>query len=663
MAVLIPSKKIYRINNPKIINNQISVLQLTTQLFEENASLNVLLQNDFIDTSSYDNGFVDCENSSSLNLSNFTYELNSETDDYSIFLSACGIRPVYGNFQFQIPIKSSDTSVGSAGMYAKVSSIEVDIYEDMVEGFYRKSDGDYTLTSIAVSHIDDETNDWLISVDAGGYIRKTETITEIPLNISSNSSVGRARYGGNDTGTDEKKAPSTVKLTSQQSDLSSIQVETDESGKNYIFSAQLLCGCELFKLGSSIPSSFNGSYAYISGIIRQYKPKNITLEIYGDKYTFSASSEVLETHNSNGNASHSLSSNELIQRKYAHIFSQLIQKTLSGYENGKETATVLCSIGDYYDENGEKVISTATPDKMTFNLHDEVFPMVRDAYGVDTILSNKKFQVLGHRLYFDGAVWQELSLQEVKEQPTPTLTYTLSADGTHYVCSNATDIYIKRIVIADKINDIPVQTIGNNALEATHITSIVIPNTITRIQAYAFQNCAFLEKISIPNSVSAVGQLAFYGCYKLKVVSLPDSVSAISAGTFLNCLSLFNVTMNNVGVISSYAFQSCTSLENINLPKSLITIGEGAFSLCNSLKSISIPENVTNIGANAFRGCTSLESVLVSRSVTEIGANAFTDTNIQTVYYSGTEEEWNAIYIGEGNEGLTSANIIFNWTE
>lgn len=175
--------------------------------------------------------------------------------------------------------------------------------------------------------------------------------------------------------------------------------------------------------------------------------------------------------------------------------------TLNEYKSGKETATILCDINDYYEfdsSTGKKIIAGKEPlyiDKsscsvllvsnsdfwrltftitnthkntvrinfnvlvdgalkqgyvlipvgeisavyninkssnvgdiviinafevlpMTFNIGDEVVPMVFDAEGKDVPLSRYKngtpkvFKVLGVRPYYDGAVWQELSLQE-----------------------------------------------------------------------------------------------------------------------------------------------------------------------------------------------------------------------------------------------------------
>ena len=96
----------------------------------------------------------------------------------------------------------------------------------------------------------------------------------------------------------------------------------------------------------------------------------------------------------------------------------LANNVLNEYAKGKETATLLCSISDYYDESGEKVIDTKT-NRMSFRLHDEVIPYVYGADGKDKPMSKnqdgsaKVFEVVGSNIIYDGAVWQELTLQEL----------------------------------------------------------------------------------------------------------------------------------------------------------------------------------------------------------------------------------------------------------
>lgn len=101
-------------------------------------------------------------------------------------------------------------------------------------------------------------------------------------------------------------------------------------------------------------------------------------------------------------------------------YTVLGNEIISSWQNGKETATIRCSISDYYDTNDVKAISIDnSTGKMSFNMYDQVIPMVYGADGKDRPMSTYKdgtpkvFSVLGSNIFYDGAVWQELSLQEV----------------------------------------------------------------------------------------------------------------------------------------------------------------------------------------------------------------------------------------------------------
>lgn len=98
--------------------------------------------------------------------------------------------------------------------------------------------------------------------------------------------------------------------------------------------------------------------------------------------------------------------------------SSIYKTTLDSYANGKETAKIRCSIGEYKDENDNVVISTKTPTKMLFERYDQVVPMIKTSLGYDEPMSltsddkAKVFEVVGARQFYDGAVWQELTLRD-----------------------------------------------------------------------------------------------------------------------------------------------------------------------------------------------------------------------------------------------------------
>ena len=136
----------------------------------------------------------------------------------------------------------------------------------------------------------------------------------------------------------------------------------------------------------------------------------------------------------------SLESNELFYNKNLYNGSpyiEFIKNIIYNWENGKETATLQCSIGEYYDEDGNLAISTKNNDlPMLFNIRDEVIPYIPIAGGGTEPMSKnkdgspKRFNVTKVRPYFDGAFWQEIQLQELTtKNKIQTVNFTSGSSG------------------------------------------------------------------------------------------------------------------------------------------------------------------------------------------------------------------------------------------
>ena len=193
-----------------------------------------------------------------------------------------------------------------------------------------------------------------------------------------------------------------------------------------------------------------------------------------------------------------------------------------------------------------------------------------------------------------------------------------------------------------------ITSIGDNVFRNCYnLTSINIPDSVTSIGAYAFAGCTGLASIEIPDGVTSIGDYAFSGCTGLTSIEIPDRVTSIGDYAFASCTNLATINIPaSVVSIGSHTFSQCTSLpiiDNIRyadtylveavdktLPSYSIKegtkwIGVEAFSLyqASNLKSIEIPNSVISIGENAFLYCTNLSSVTMGNSVTSIGSGAF----------------------------------------
>lgn len=147
--------------------------------------------------------------------------------------------------------------------------------------------------------------------------------------------------------------------------------------------------------------------------------------------------------------------------------------------------------------------------------------------------------------------------------------YTVLDDGTVKISKyNGSD---DSVSIPKKINGKKVTVIGSASFDETEVKSLSIPNTVKKIEGYAFQFCYDLKTVSIPNSVTTIGAGAFYGCDSLENITLPNKITKIENALFCGC----------------------DSLKSVNIPSSVTTIERYAFADCPKLRSITIPKTVT----------------------------------------------------------------------
>lgn len=201
-------------------------------------------------------------------------------------------------------------------------------------------------------------------------------------------------------------------------------------------------------------------------------------------------------------------------------------------------------------------------------------------------------------------------------EATEGLKYEISYNGKYYCVIGIGSATDKDVVIPSTYNGLPV----------------------TKIDEYAFSYCTKLESVVIPDSITSIESSAFSSCFSLKSVTMGSGVTYISDRTFSDCTALETITIgSNVALIGDLAFFDCSSLKSITFPNSVSGIWDQAFEDCASLEIVNIPYGVNEIRDRAFAGCTSLKSV----------------------YYYGTEQEWNKIKIGSNNQNLTNAVLLY----
>lgn len=142
--------------------------------------------------------------------------------------------------------------------------------------------------------------------------------------------------------------------------------------------------------------------------------------------------------------------------------------------------------------------------------------------------------------------------------PSAAMAYDFVVDGIYY----ATDLWDDFAMVCDQGEDGGHYS-GNVTIPAT-VTHDETTYPVTRINAYAFSNCAELTGVTIPASVTEIGDHAFENCTSLANVTIPDAVTEIGPCAFEGCTSFTQVEIPaGVTVIKLWSFQNCTNLTDV----------------------------------------------------------------------------------------------------
>ncbi|MDD6035306.1 MAG: leucine-rich repeat protein [Lachnospiraceae bacterium] len=211
-------------------------------------------------------------------------------------------------------------------------------------------------------------------------------------------------------------------------------------------------------------------------------------------------------------------------------------------------------------------------------------------------------------------------------------------DGTVTI-TDFKDLKATNIIVPAEINGKTVTIIGGNAFAYLYdLVSIVLPDTIRKIDRFAFFNCSSLIKIEIPNGVTEIEYRAFDGCNSLKSVFIPASLKKIGGydGTnryygFYNwdCLSLEEYIVSDENEVftsidgSLYSKDGttlfcvpCATKGSFRIPETVLLVQTYAFENCSGIKEIIVTGEETSVEAS-FRGCTSLERFVVEKPKTD----------------------------------------------
>ena len=268
------------------------------------------------------------------------------------------------------------------------------------------------------------------------------------------------------------------------------------------------------------------------------------------------------------------------------------------------------------------------------------------------------------------------------------LTFKLNNNKDGYILTSASGCADSVINIPSIYNDLPVVEIYELAFNNLNtVERVLIPDTVTSINLYAFMGCTSLKEIVIPKSltyisssvfesceklenvyytgtiadwcnivfedtpmkyaekfymldsnnvyyevkeivipdtITSIGNYQFYGFDNITKVTIPEGVTNIGHNAFTNCSNLISVDLpSTITNMGDFVFENCSNLKDIELPNTITSMGGGVFAYCESLEEITIPTSIEKIYMMSFVGCTSLKNIVIPDNIYSIDLSAF----------------------------------------
>lgn len=282
------------------------------------------------------------------------------------------------------------------------------------------------------------------------------------------------------------------------------------------------------------------------------------------------------------------------------------------YSKFKASRTLLTSmiqnsgLYDTANEDVDSIIARHTPDEDKIHISKKQTKLIASFCIILAILAGISILYVG--IYgisdsLEGAETNRKNIELLQKYDFEEVS------GGYSIIALGTDLE-GDIVIPDSYNGRPIVAIGKRAfVNSSKIVSITMPNTILQIEKSAFANCSALEMIQFSENLEYIALGAFSNCDSLKEIQLPNSLIEIDKGM----------------IVDTGAFENCDTLEILRIGTGLDKIEYHMFADCAALETIYIPVGLKRIDSLTF---------------------AY-DYKIKHIYFDGTIQQWELIYIDE----------------
>lgn len=257
------------------------------------------------------------------------------------------------------------------------------------------------------------------------------------------------------------------------------------------------------------------------------------------------------------------------------------------------------------------------------------------------------------------AVAQSLCVFHRKgEQVNPASEFDCTAENGEVTITDYTGTR-EHVLIPSEIDGQPVTALADKAFYEKHVTTVVVPDSVTEIGAACFSGDNYLVSLTLPDELAELPPASLESCFRLMDFDLPQGLKKISGSALqynyylthltlpsslteieqLNFIGLYGLQsltlaednaafkldetngllMTADGTRLLHCFSDISPAEEIILPEGMKTIDPFAFHYDVTVEKIVLPEGTETIGLLAFGICPKLTEIVIPASVTAIG--------------------------------------------
>ena len=216
-------------------------------------------------------------------------------------------------------------------------------------------------------------------------------------------------------------------------------------------------------------------------------------------------------------------------------------------------------------------------------------------------------------------------------EPYTIYEYTLNEDDEATIIKYRGNV--RALHIPETIDGYKVVGLGESSFKGNrYVRYLNIPDSVERIESFAFMDCICLADIKLSNNLKYLGAHAFRNCVSLTEIFIPKSINDVgyydgranlTAYPFTECDNLTRVTFEEGATEIPVNIMGNSMITSVVIPDSVTVINSSSFRNCVNLSSVKMSDNITHINDFAFCNSTALSDIVLSKSLKYIGAHCF----------------------------------------